>query len=172
MGYGNEGRWYSTTKEGEERHNWKRESHYRTAKCQRMISAAEIEKRLHMKMHQVALGDVKGQEMRAVMGAAAFGTPTEGSFCDKYAWRKLRESHPEEMKPCGQSLTDDLRSQYTMWQHINNCFEYTKSVMIASGLARDEPKLFVGEVGGVWNHLFYLYTLTFSFLSLPEQIAQ
>lgn len=51
-GTGNEGRWYSTTKEGEERHNWKRESHYRTATCHRMISAAAIEKKLHMKMQK------------------------------------------------------------------------------------------------------------------------
>ena len=77
-----------------------------TRLCSELVSAT----RLHMKMHQVTLGDVKGHEVKAIIGAATYDNRIVPAVKPEYAWRRIRESFPEDCKPTCQRRTDDLRS--------------------------------------------------------------
>lgn len=94
-----------------------------TKLCPELMNAT----RLHMKMHQVTLGDVKGHEVKAIIGAATYDKEDVSEVKPDYAWRRIRESFPEDCKPTCQRRTGDLCSQYTTWQQLNDWFDYTKS---------------------------------------------
>ena len=97
-----------------------------------------------MSMQQVTrLGDPRSFEVRAVMKAAIKNTALP-SFSDRYAWDKLRASNPESVQPSGVNKTEDLRSQFTSWQQLNDWFTFTKPCIVATGLAHDMEQILPG----------------------------
>jgi hypothetical protein len=91
-------------------------------------------------------GEMRGREIKRLIGAAVIGTQYHGTFTIESAWRKLRREFPEELQPGNKMSMDDSRAQWTTYSNLQQWFDDAKNDLIGSGLVIDAE---VRDVNGV-----------------------
>ena len=72
-------------------------------------------------------GELRGQGIKRLLGAAVLGTKYEKKFTIKSAWRKLRSKHPERITAGGQVSMEDARSKWTTHDNLQQWFNDAKN---------------------------------------------
>jgi hypothetical protein len=82
-------------------------------------------------------GELRGREIKRLLGAAVLGTKYEKKFTVESAWRKLRSKHPERITAGGQVSMEDARSKWTTHDNLQQWFNDAKKDLISTGLVID-----------------------------------
>lgn len=94
---------------------------------------------VHAEVSQVSAdGELRGRDMKRLLGAATLGTKFEGQFTLESAWRKLRREHPEKLQAAKKLSVDDSRAEWTTHQNLQQWFDDAKRDMIETGLCIDQ----------------------------------
>ena len=94
----------------------------------------------HSEVSQVGTGgELRGKDLKILMGAAALGTPYEGTFKIESAWKKLRKVHPEKLQAANVATGEDARIKWTTYQNLQRWFDDAKADLLDSGLAFNNP---------------------------------
>ena len=91
-------------------------------------------------------GEMRGREIKRLIGAAVIGTQYHGTFTFESAWTKLRREFPEQLQPANKMSMDDSRAQWTTYSNLQQWFDDAKNCLIGSGLLIDAE---VRDVNGV-----------------------
>ncbi len=92
----------------------------------------------HSEVCQVGSGgELRGREIKRLLGAAVLGTKYDNKFNIESAWRKLRFEHPERVTAGGQMSMEDARSRWTTHDKLQQWFEDAKIDLISNGLVID-----------------------------------
>ena len=91
----------------------------------------------HAQVSQCGDGEMRGREIKRLIGAATIGTQYHGTFTIESAWRKLRCEFPSELQPGKKMSMDDARAQWTTYSNLQQWFDDAKKDLIGSGLVID-----------------------------------
>jgi hypothetical protein len=101
---------------------------------------------VHAEVCQVgASGELRGRDMKRLIGAATLGTDFEGQFTGESVWRKVRREFPDKLQAANKLSVDDARAQWTTHQNLQQWFNDAKLDLIATGLCIDQE---VRDVNG------------------------
>ena len=96
--------------------------------------------RLHIKMQQLSRSkQATPMDIKGAMMASVKDTAYEGTFNIEAAWTRLRELYPEEISPSKRTTVENIRSEWTTYEKLDDWFTQNKPLLIKSGLAVDEP---------------------------------
>jgi hypothetical protein len=107
---------------------------------------------LHAEVSQVGEGgELRGREIKRILGAAVIGTKYEHTFTVESAWKKLRSRHPERLQAGTKVSMEEARSKWTTVNNLEQWFDDVKADLINSGLVidrevRDEEGVLMSEV--------------------------
>lgn len=102
---------------------------------------------VHSEVSQVsASGELRGRDIKRLIGAATLGTEFEGQFTVESVWRKVRCEYPEKLQAANKLSVDDARAQWTTHQNLQQWFDDAKLDLIATGLCIDQE---VRDANGV-----------------------
>jgi hypothetical protein len=94
---------------------------------------------VHAEVCQVgASGELRGRNMKRLIGAATLGTNFEGQFTGESVWRKVRREFPDKLQAANKLSVDDARAQWTTHQNLQQWFDDAKLDLIATGLCIDQ----------------------------------
>ena len=101
---------------------------------------------LHAEVSQVGEGgELRGREIKRILGAAVMGTKYEHTFTVESAWKKLRSRHPERLQAGTKVSMEEARSKWTTVNNLEQWFDDVKADLINSGLVIDRE---VRDAGG------------------------
>ena len=103
----------------------------------------------HAEICQVGDGELKGRDVKRLIGASVVGTSHEASFQVESVWRKVRREFPDALQAATKLSIDDARAQWTTYDNLNQWFDNAKNDLLRTGLVVDES-VFVGLVSEVW----------------------
>ena len=92
----------------------------------------------HAKMCQVGDGELKGRDIKRLIGASMVGTKHEAAFKAESVWRKVRKDFPESLQAANKISVDDARAQWTMFDNLNQWLDDVKRDLLTTGLVVDE----------------------------------
>ena len=107
---------------------------------------------LHAEVSQVGEGgELRGRDMKRMLGAAVLGTKYDDTFTVASAWKKLRTRHPERLQAGNKVSMEEARSKWTTVNNLEQWFDDVKVDLVKSGLVidrevRDAEGAFVSEV--------------------------
>jgi hypothetical protein len=94
---------------------------------------------VHAEVSQVSTdGELRGKDIKRLLGAATIGTKFEHQFTTESAWRKLRRDFPEKLQAAKKVSVDDARAQWTTHQNLQQWFDDAKQDLIQTGLCIDQ----------------------------------
>ena len=92
-------------------------------------------------MCQVGDGELKGRDLKRVIGASIVGTPHESSFQVESVWRKVRSEFPAALQAANKISVEDARAQWTTYDNLDQWFDNVKKDLIGTGLVEDKVEL-------------------------------
>ncbi len=92
----------------------------------------------HAEVCQVGDGELKGRDIKRLIGASMIGTKHEAAFKAESVWRKVRKDFPESLKAANKIAVDDARAQWTTFDNLNQWFDDVKRDLLTTGLVVDE----------------------------------
>ncbi|KAI2507438.1 hypothetical protein MHU86_6930 [Fragilaria crotonensis] len=94
---------------------------------------------VHAEVCQVsASGELRGRDIKRLIGAATIGTEFEGQFTVESVWRRVRREFPDKLQAANKLSVDDARAQWTTHQNLQQWFDDAKLDLIATGLCIDQ----------------------------------
>jgi hypothetical protein len=105
----------------------------------------------HSEVCQVGDGELKGKDLKRLIGASILGTKYEDMFSVEGAWRKLRKDFPESFQASTNLSIEDARAQWTTHDNLNQWFEDAKKDLLRTGLVIDEEVL--NQEGGIVSEI-------------------
>ena len=100
----------------------------------------------HAQVSLCSDGEMRGREIKRLMGAAVQGTEFDGAFKIESAFRKLLREFPAQLQPANKMSVDDARAQWTTFDNLQQWFVDAKKDLIETGLVIDEE---VRDANGV-----------------------
>ncbi|KAI2492280.1 hypothetical protein MHU86_22287 [Fragilaria crotonensis] len=93
----------------------------------------------HAEVSQVsgAGGELRGRDLKRLIGAATVGTQYEDQFTVESVWRKVCREFPDKLQAANKVCVDDARSQWTTYQNLQQWFDDAKQDLFESGLCID-----------------------------------
>jgi hypothetical protein len=107
----------------------------------------------HAEVCQVGDGELKGRDVKRLIGASIIGTRHEGAIKVDSVWRKIRKEHPASFQAASKMSVDDSRAQWTTYTNLDQWFDDAKKDLLSTGLVVDE-KMFNDE-GGLVSELHF-----------------
>ena len=93
---------------------------------------------LHAEVSQVGEGgELRGRDIKRLMGAAVLGTKYDGTFKLESAFKKLKKQHPERLQAGKGVSMEESRSRWTTANNLEQWFDDVKEDLIKSGLVID-----------------------------------
>jgi hypothetical protein len=92
----------------------------------------------HAEVCQVRDGELKGKDVKRLIGASIIGTQHEGAFGVEAVWKKVRKEHPHSFQAACKMSVDDARAQWTTYSNLDQWFDNAKKDLISTGLVADE----------------------------------
>ena len=99
-------------------------------------------------------GELKGRDIKRLVGASILGTRHEGSFKPESVWRKVRREYPEALQAASKQSLDDSRAQWTTHDNLDQWFTDAKNDLLSTGLVLDERVY--DEDGGLVSEVRFL----------------
>ena len=87
---------------------------------------------------QVGKGELRGRDIKRLIGAAVLGTEFNDKFKIESVWRKVRREYPDKLQAVGKISVDDARAQWTTYSNLQQWFDDAKRDLINSGLVIDQ----------------------------------
>ncbi len=94
----------------------------------------------HAQVSQCGDGDMRGREIRRVIGAAILDTVYNDQFTIESVWRKVLREHPAQLQAANKMSVDDARTQWTTFDNLQQWFDDAKKDLIDTGLVLDTEK--------------------------------
>ncbi len=101
----------------------------------------------HAEVSQIGEGELRGQEIKKLIGAAVLGTEFDDHFKTELGWKKVRTEFPEQLQAANKMCTDNARVQWTTQNNLEQWFDNAKRDLIETGLVLD------GEVQDINGNL-------------------
>ena len=79
-------------------------------------------------------GELRGREIKRLIGASVLGTKFENNFKVQSVWRKVRREFPEKLQAGAKVSVDDARAQWTTENNLQQWFDDAKRHLIETGL--------------------------------------
>ena len=76
----------------------------------------------HAQVSQCSDGEMRGREIKRLMGAAVQGTVFDSAFKIESAFRKLFREFPAQSQPANKMSVDDARAQWTTFANLQQWF--------------------------------------------------
>ena len=96
----------------------------------------------HSEVSQVGNGgELRGRDLKRLIGAAVLGTRHENKFKVESAWKKLRTVHPEKIQATKIATAEDARLKWTTFENLQQWFDDAKLDLIVSGLVVDDQEV-------------------------------
>jgi hypothetical protein len=95
----------------------------------------------HAEVCQVGDGELRGRDLKRLIGASIAGTQHEASFQVESVWRKVRQEFPDALQAANKIPIEDSRAQWTTYDNLNQWFDDVKRDLISTGLVDDEEVL-------------------------------
>ena len=92
----------------------------------------------HTEVCQVGVGELRGRDIKRLIGAATLGTDFDNKFKVESVWRKVRREFPEKLQAASKICIDDARAQWTTYTNLQQWFNDAKRDLIDSGLVIDQ----------------------------------
>jgi len=91
----------------------------------------------HAEVCQVGDGELKGRDLKRLIGASMVGTEHETAFTEESVWKKVRKEFPEALQAATKISVEDARAQWTTHDNLNQWFDDVKKDLISTGLVDD-----------------------------------
>ena len=95
----------------------------------------------HAEVSQVGDGELKGKDIKRLIGASMIGTEHENRYTVEGVWRKVRKVFPESLQAATKLTVEDARAQWTTHDNLNQWFDDAKQDLVNTGLVIDEEVL-------------------------------
>jgi hypothetical protein len=95
----------------------------------------------HAEVCQVGDGELRGRDLKRLIGDSIAGTQHEASFQEESVWRKVRQEFPDALQAANKIPIEDARAQWTRHNNLNQWFDDVKRDLISTGLVDDEEVL-------------------------------
>jgi hypothetical protein len=96
----------------------------------------------HAEVCQVGDGELKGRDVKRLIGASIVGTPYDAAFQIESVWRKVRSEFPAALQAANKiSAVEDARAQWTTYDNLDQWFDDVKKDLIGTGLVEDKVVL-------------------------------
>jgi hypothetical protein len=92
----------------------------------------------HSEVSQVGDGELKGRNIKRLIGASVLGTPYHGTFKVESAWKKLRSKFPQSVQAAKKMSVEDARAQWTTHDNLDQWFDDARRDLLQSGLVTDD----------------------------------
>ena len=92
----------------------------------------------HTEVSQLGEGELRGREIKRLIGAAVLGTEFDDRCRMGSVWRKVRKEFPEQLQAANKMCIDDARAQWTAHNNLDQWFDDAKRDLIETGLVLDE----------------------------------
>ncbi len=92
-------------------------------------------------MCQVGDGELKGRDVKRLIGASIVGTPYVAAFQIESVWRKVRSKFPAALQAANKISVEDARAQWTTYNNLDQWFDDVKKDLIGTGLVEDKVVL-------------------------------
>lgn len=92
----------------------------------------------HTEVSQLGEGELRGREIKRLIGAAILDTEFDDRFKVESVWRKLRKDFPEQLQAANKMSIDDARAQWTTYTNLEQWFDDAKQDLIETGLVKNE----------------------------------
>jgi hypothetical protein len=92
----------------------------------------------HAEVCQVGDGELKGKDLKRLIGASIVGTPHADLYKPESVWRKVRNEFPESLQAATKIAVEDARAQWTTYDNLNQWFDDVKKDLLATGLVENE----------------------------------
>ena len=93
---------------------------------------------LHAEVCQVGNGELRGKDLRRLIGASKVGTVHADSYKVNSVWRKVTREFPESLQAATKIAVEDARAQWTTYDNLNQWFDDVKKDLLDTGLVEDE----------------------------------
>ena len=71
----------------------------------------------HAEVCQVGDGELKGKDLKRLIGASIVGTPHADLYKPESVWRKVRNEFPESLQAATKIAVEDARAQWTTYDN-------------------------------------------------------
>ncbi len=95
----------------------------------------------HAEVCQVGDGELKGRDVKRLIGASIVGTPYEAAFQIESVWRKVCSEFPAALQAANKISVEDARAQWTTYDNLDQWFDDVKKDLIGTGLVEDKVVL-------------------------------
>ena len=95
----------------------------------------------HAEVCQVGDGELKGRDVKRLIGALIVETPHEEAFQVESVWRKVRSEYPAALQAANKLSVEDARAQWTTYDNLNQWSDDVKEDLIETGLVEDKVVL-------------------------------
>ena len=129
----------------------------------------------HAEVCQVGDGELKGKDLKRLIGASIVGTPHADLYKPESVWRKVRNEFPKSLQAATKIAVEDARAQWTTYDNLNQWFDDVKKDMLATGLVEneivyDENGEMVSEVRFKMHRLASAESLTWTRRTMTYQL--
>jgi hypothetical protein len=73
----------------------------------------------HAEVCQVGDGELKGRDVKRLIGASIVGTPCEAAFQIELVWRKVCSKFPAALQAANKISVEDARAQWTTYDNLD-----------------------------------------------------
>ena len=95
----------------------------------------------HAEVCQVGDGELKGRDLKRLIGASIVGTLHEAAFQVESVWRKVCSKFPAALQAANKISVEDARAQWTTYDNLDQWFDDAKKDLIGTGLVEDKVVL-------------------------------
>ncbi len=84
----------------------------------------------HTQVSQRGDGEMRGREIRRVIGAAILDTAYNDQFTIESVWRTVLREHPAQLQAANKMSVDDARAQWTTFDNLQQWFDDVKKIWL------------------------------------------
>jgi hypothetical protein len=122
----------------------------------------------HAGVCQVGDGELKGKDLKRLIGASIVGTPHANLYKPESVWRKACAEFPDALQAATKIAVEDARAQWTTYDNLNQWFDDAKKEdILATGLVEDE-KVFDAENGALVSEVRFKQDTERRFINMDE----
>jgi hypothetical protein len=92
----------------------------------------------HTEVSQCGDGELRGREIKRIIGAAVMETEYASKFTTESVWRKVRFEFPENLQPAHKISVEDARMKWTTHDNLEQWFDDVKDDILKTGLVIDQ----------------------------------
>ena len=121
----------------------------------------------HAEVCQVGDGELKGKDLKRLIGASILGTPHANAYKVESVWRKAQREFPDALQAATKIAVEDARAQWTTYDNLNQWFDDVKKDILATGLVVDE-NVFDAENGALVSEVRFKKDTERRFINMDE----